>query len=150
MGRSVDRTFFAGVSANSLRQSNPRSLRSKGEDCISKTKGMQINPNQRKNMNNTLTLKLPYPLRHLLPEIKARGGRFDAASKTWSLPDNPDNRLLADQVAVPPSMPNASPEERVRNVATVAAELLTGLKLGQFTVCETTANRVVIENIPVA
>ena len=39
-------------------------------------------------MPNTLTLKLPYPLRHLPPEIKVRCGRFDAESKTWSFPDN--------------------------------------------------------------
>ena len=99
-------------------------------------------------MNNTLTLKLPYPFRHLLPEIKSRGGRFDSATKTWSLPDNAENRLLANQLSVahqPP--PTATPEERVRNVAATAVELLNALKLGHFTLCQTTADRVVIEQI---
>ena len=39
-------------------------------------------------MSNTLTFRLPYPLRHLTTEIKSRGGRFDAESKTWSFLDN--------------------------------------------------------------
>ncbi len=97
---------------------------------------------------NTLIIKLPYPFRHLLPEIKSRGGRFDSATKTWSLPDNAENRLLANQLSVaqqPP--PTASPEERVRNVAATAVELLNALKLGHFTLCQTTADRVVIEQI---
>ncbi len=98
-------------------------------------------------MQNTITIKLPYPFRHLLPEIKSRGGRFDSATKTWSLADTPDNRALAGQLAVSqPSLPTA-PEERIRNVAVVAVELLNGLQVGHFTLCETTADRVVIEQI---
>jgi len=98
-------------------------------------------------MSNILTFRLPYPLRHLTTEIKSRGGRFDSTSKTWSLPDNADNRLLTDQLIVPSPKPNAVPEERVREVATIAVELLNALKLGHFTLCETTSDRVVIEKI---
>jgi len=99
-------------------------------------------------MPNTLTLKLPYPFRHLLGEIKSLGGRFDSATKTWSLPDNAENRLLANQLsAAQPPSPTASPEERIRSVATTSVELLNALKLGHFTLCQATADRVVIEQI---
>ena len=99
------------------------------------------------NTPNSLTIKLPYPMRHLSPEIKSRGGRFDSATKSWSLPDNAENRLLAGQLvaATPPN--SVTPEERVRSVAATAVELLNALKLGQFTLCATTIDRVVIEKI---
>jgi hypothetical protein len=100
------------------------------------------------NTTNTFIVKLPYPFRHLLPEIKSRGGRFDSATKTWSLLDTAENRLLANRLSTAQSPPpTAAPEERVRNVATVAVELLNGLQIGHFTLCETTADRVVIEQI---
>jgi|ERR1700677_2963227 len=98
-------------------------------------------------MQTTITFKLPYPFRHLLPEIKARGGRFDSMSKTWSLEDTFDNRELARQLATPPPIQTATPDERVRGVAAVALELLNGLQIGHFTLCATTVDRVVIEKI---
>jgi hypothetical protein len=101
------------------------------------------------NTQNTLIVKLPYPLRHLLPEIKSRGGRFDSATKTWALSDTTENRLLANQLsAAQPPPPTASPEERVRNIATTTVELLNALKLGHFILGTTTLDRVVIEKIP--
>jgi len=108
---------------------------------------MQKNPKPKEPMPNSIIFKLPYPFRHLTGEIKKRGGRFDSTTKTWSLPDNSDNHVLISQIEVPPPKPEVTTEDRVRGIATVAVELLNGLKLGHFTLCQATADRVVIEQI---
>jgi hypothetical protein len=88
---------------------------------------------------------VPYSMRNMREEIKARGGRFDPETKSWSLPASAENQALADQIATPPPRPKATPEERIKTVAQTAADLLNGLKVGTFRLVEVSPRKVVIE-----
>jgi hypothetical protein len=99
---------------------------------------------------NTITIRVPFALRHMLPDIKAAGGRFDSQSKTWTLPDTLVSRSVAEKFAPPPPRLDETPEERVRSVSRVAADLLSGLNEGRFVIIESTARRVVLEKAPSA
>ncbi len=92
---------------------------------------------------STITLNVPYPKRHLTTEIKLRGGKFDATTKSWALEDNQENRQLAEIIQRPSTGP--TPEERVRNVAATAVELLNALGQRKYRLAES-GSRIVIES----
>jgi len=92
-----------------------------------------------------LIIAVPFQKRHLTPEIKSRGGKFDPSAKTWSLKDNQDNRQLADLIQLPLTGP--TPEERILNVAKTAVELLNSIKFREYRLIES-GNRIVIESDP--
>jgi hypothetical protein len=97
----------------------------------------------------TITIRVPYHHRHLHPEIKARGGRFDSASKTWNLPDTEPNRALAEEIQRPISAPTH--EERVQNVLNVCVDLLNSLDgpgKRRYSVAEV-GHKIVIELQPI-
>jgi hypothetical protein len=70
---------------------------------------------------NTIKLTLPFQKRNLRFELKARGAKFDSATKAWFLPDTEENqqlvRLIERQIA------GATPAERIGYVAETFAEL---------------------------
>jgi hypothetical protein len=97
-----------------------------------------------------LTFKIPYAMRHLQPEVRNRGGRFNPDDKTWTLDDNEGNSALVAQLTSPPPRPAAPAEVRVRAVAQSAAELLCSLRIGTFVLIESSPTRVIIEKVPTA
>jgi hypothetical protein len=92
---------------------------------------------------NTITLNLPYQKRHLVEEIKKRGGKFNRDVKTWSLPDTVENRALTDVIQRQISGP--TPAERIANVAQTCAELLNAIGLRHYRVIEA-GDRIVLES----
>src|SRR5271170_7703799 len=99
---------------------------------------------------NTITLKLPYGYRHLLQEIKALGGRFNAENKSWTIPDCDESQALAIKLSTPLPSPKAPPSERVKNIANVSLELLNGLRIGRYQLTDVSENRVLIERVQMA
>jgi hypothetical protein len=92
---------------------------------------------------NTIEITLPYQKRHLRPEIKERGGKFNTETKNWSIPDTAENRELAQLIQRPVIGPTA--EDRVTNVASTCVDLLNGLKHRRYRLVEA-RDRIVIES----
>ena len=97
---------------------------------------------------NTIAVAIPYAKRHLRPEIKERGGKFQPEDKTWILPDNPENRQLVDLVQKPITGP--TPQERVTNVLNTTVELLNALKISRKYKLAESGDRIVINSEPSA
>lgn len=97
-------------------------------------------------MANTLEITVPFAKRHLVTEIKMRGGRFDADKKNWSIEETADNCALKEMVE---RRVNTAPNsaERVKNVATLCADLLNGLKHRKYHIVEV-GDRIVLESTP--
>ena len=96
-------------------------------------------------MSNLIVI-VPYQRRHLTQEIKLRGGIFDSTTKTWTLADNQDNRVLADLIQKPLAGP--TPEERAQNNANLAVALLNALRYRKYRLVES-GNRIVLESDPI-
>jgi hypothetical protein len=94
---------------------------------------------------NLISINVPYAKRHILPELRINGGKFDSDTKTWILPDSPEARTLKEiaerRVAVP------APTERITNIAKLTIDLLNSLKYREFKIVEV-GNRIVLESTP--
>jgi len=90
----------------------------------------------------TIEVTIEYARRHLQPEVRHRGGTFDPKTKKWNLPETPDNRALAHLIETPVSAPTL--EERTRNVALVAVDLLNAIKPKRYRLVEC-GDRILIE-----
>ena len=98
-------------------------------------------------MNPNIIINVPYSKRHLLPELRINGGKFDPDTKTWVLPDSPEARTLKEladrRLAVP------APTERIANIAKLTIDLLNSLKYREFKIVEA-GNRIVLESTPLS
>src|SRR5271163_132095 len=98
-------------------------------------------------MNPNITINVPFTKRHILPELRINGGKFNPDTKPWILPDNPETSTLKELVERRIAAP--SPAERIKNVLTLSVDFLNTLKIRQFKLTES-GDRIVIESTPLA
>jgi hypothetical protein len=106
------------------------------------------NKKQKDTNMNTIEIAIPHLKRHLRPEVKSRGGKFQPEKENWILPDNPENRQLVDLIQKPITGP--TPEERVKNVLNTTVELLNALNIARKYKLAESGDRIVITSEPSA
>ena len=92
---------------------------------------------------NLISINVPYAKRHILPELRINGGKFDSDTKTWILPESPEARTLKELVER--RLAGASQKERINNILKLAVDLLNAVNYRKYQISEVDS-RIVLES----